>query len=310
MPKRQLTLAQISSRGGRTARLGAMNKRGSAAGRIQRQWRRRSRSKRQVGFVNRQNVEVKSLQHTAFEANLSFFAGSDTLGPANSQVNLIGMFGRGQSGTPHAGMQRGTGCDQLIGCWIKEAYPASVKWVAEYDRLTPLPTGVFPSTNFEVVYGIVKNTPEKMGIAHGNATTEAAWHAAVLLNVKKELYESGYDADHLAYTQKNRRVKILKRHKIRPQKSQAFVHTTFTGDDRDPIRIFAPKSEGSFKFPISGMKTRLVNTGDPDATPSTEYWQAGSMWIPFVMFLAPGLSSADAGSIRITYVSKAYVTDV
>lgn len=274
---------------------------------IQRKFRsgRRKPVGRMSSKVNKYNVEIKSITNPKKSLRLEFNAGSDADGPANSLCILSGLFGGDTSNTqaPNPGMLRGTGCDQLIGCWIQEAYNHSLKFTLDYNTLQVDGAGTFPSCNVEVIHGMVMNTGAKMGV-DPSTMNSTAWLTAIESNVRKELHRTGFSADHLNYVEQNRRVKVLKRYTVRPKPSQAII----IEGTSVPTKTLAPPYHGQYKFPHNKMKTRLVESKlvHPDDPPPE--WVPNSLWIPFTLILAPEITSA-TGYIQVETISKCYLRD-
>lgn len=276
-----------------------------AASVIQRRFRARRPVGRMAAKVNKYNVEIKSIENPEQVLSLRHLVGSSTAGPSNSVVFSSGLFGaRPDENEPSPGLERGVGCDQLIGCWIQEAYPHSLKFELNYTALIANGAGVFPSLNVEVIHGMILNTGAKAGILGTSGSKD--WQDSIDVLVKKELYDSGYDADHLSYVQRNRRVKVLKKYTVRPKQGQlANISIPSAGAN---VASFAPNYEGQHKFPHSKMKTRLMECTPNAGMSAPVKWVPNSLWIPFTMITAPGLEAAQ-GSISVSYVSKAYLRD-
>ena len=76
----------------------------------------RPRKKAVSSFVTKRNVEVKVIEHASESAAITVSTGSVINGPSNSLVFLSGLFGGDTSTSvpPNPGIQRGTGCNQMI----------------------------------------------------------------------------------------------------------------------------------------------------------------------------------------------------
>eukprot|EP01048_Picozoa_sp_COSAG05_P030653 COSAG05_NODE_10769_length_547_cov_1.243304_1_plen_131_part_10 len=113
----------------------------------------------------------------------------------------------------------------------------------------------------EIIHGQIKNTAVKMGIAttpglQGGDST--VWLTALYAAVKKELFESNFDSDHLSWEMSNRRVKVLKRYTVKPRQSSLQASATAAA----PILTVPPNYEGGYKFPITNRKTKLHECGE------------------------------------------------
>lgn len=291
----------------------AQGARGQAAGA-----RRRPAPRRQArkNFVNKSNVEVKTIEHAAQAEALGQFAGSAAAGPSNSLVIISGLHGGDTSNytEPNPGIQRGTGCNQLLGCYVKEAYPHSLKYEFDFSQFYSDPdgtTGVISTPTIEVIHGQIRATPAQMGVpttpdvqggAQGDDSTQ--WLKDVYAVVKKELFESEFEADHLSWPPTNRRVKILSRYHVKPEQSSLQASATAAA----PILTVPPKYEGQYKFPITNHKTKLHECGTlrmPQG--SAPYWVPAELWVPFTLIMCPNLQNGK--SLGVRWASKCYLTD-
>lgn len=294
-----------------------MNQRQARArGVLRRGMRRRTFRKLRRSFVNKQNVEVKSIEHVPQTYTLTRNDGSATNGPSNSLVIISGLHGGDiqNFNIPNPGIQRGTGCDQLLGCYVKEAYPHSLKYELDFSQFFSDPdgtTGVITTPTVEVIHGQIKNTAAKMGIpttpdipggAQGPSSTQ--WLVDLYAVVKKELYDSQFDADHLTWQMKNRRVKILKRYTVKPRQSSLQASATAAA----PILTVPPKYEGGYKFPITNRKTKLHECGTlSQAQGVGPFWVPAELWVPFTLIMCPNISQGK--SLTCRFASKCYITD-
>jgi len=260
----------------------------------------------------RSNLEVKTQQHAVRSDNLGFHAGSDAFGPSNSLCLLAGLFGGNNinAASVSTGLIPGTGCTDIIGCYSTPAYPSSMKLDIDYKTLEYVVDEAFPNPNLRVLHGFYKNTGDKMS---ADLTNNATWIDSIRVALLKELFDSDYTADYLAYTQKSRNIKILSDRVIRPKRSvSSFVPQGF-----DPagqvealgVGIVAPNTHLSFKWPHSKHKTRLHLTHQAESDPAIERMVPHNQWIPFLLCLVPGLPSAAYGHLTVRSVTKAYFND-
>ena len=285
--------------------------------RVRGRWKRnparltRRRVKRRS--AKRRNLEVKTQTHAVRIDELKYGGGSALLGPSNSVVLMAGLFGgRNGDDTPltSTGLTPGTGCNGLIGCYVTPAYPSSMKLDIDYKTIVPVNGNAYPNPNLRIIHGFYKNTGDKM---NASLADNFAWVDEVRANLLKELFDSDYDADYLAYTQKSRNVKILSDRVIRPKKSVA-VQIPVDLDVNHPQAIIAPNQELSYKWPHKKFKTKLEPSvflvpGTPPVPGTVEVMMPHNLWVPFLLALAPGLTATGFGNIKIRSVTKAYFHD-
>lgn len=250
------------------------------------------------------NAEVKSKEMPLITVDWVAAAGSEANGPKNTITVIGGLQAFDPAGgTPHTaktGFKRGLECDNIVGCWITEAYGSLFKYRISYNSLTlPTQPAVLHGLNVKVVHGIYKNTGAKMGAP---LTNQVAFHAHLWTELKKELYDSQFSSDHLEFKKPNRRIRVLKKYTLRPKNTQFKEIELSTAE----VAICSPPSEGRFKFPKAPLKQKLedVTTVAADGNNAV----ASSSWIPFTLFQCDELD-AHEGHLTLEYTSKCYWRD-
>lgn len=260
--------------------------------------------------VKKSNLEVKFHQHAVRADQLGAHAGSAAFGPSNSLTLLAGLFGGnfGDPGDVTTGLIPGTGCTDIIGCWTTPAYPTSMKLDISYKQLTYVTGEPYPNPNLRILHGFYKNTGDKM---NADLTTTASWITSIREALLRELFDSDYDADFLAYTKKSRNIRILSDKLIRPRKSVAVqVAQGFDPAGQvaaDGVGIVAPDSHLSYKWPHSKHKSRMELSHQ--AVSGDDRMVAHNSWVPFLLMLVPGITSAGHGYLSVRSVTKAYFHD-
>jgi len=264
------------------------------------------RSARQ-GVVNlKSTLEVKFQEHAIRTDNVAYMDGSELAGPSNSLCLLAGLFG-GDYATPDdvsTGLIPGTGCTDVVGCWSTPAYPSSMKLDIDYKALAIVDNQAFPQPNLRILHGFYKNTGDKMD---ADLASNATWIASIRAALLKELFDSDYTADFLAYTQKSRNIKILSDRLILPRKSIAHQ---LVPDSTMITKVMSPNSQLSYKWPHSKFKSRLSPTIQAGSDPVFARMVPHNQWVPFLLMLAPGLpADAAYGHLVVRSVTKAYFHD-
>ena len=179
-----------------------------------------------------------------------------------------------------------------------------------YKTLTYIVDQPFPNPNLRILHGFYKNTGDKMS---ADLTNNATWIDSIRVALLRELFESDYNADYLAYTQKSKNIKLLSDRVIRPKKSVAVaVQQGF-----DPagqvealgVGIVAPNTHLSYKWRHKKRKTRMVQSTTAGVPPVAERMLPHNLWIPFILLLVPGLTEAGLGHLTVRSVTKAYFND-
>lgn len=267
-----------------------------------------ARRRRKLARRIKNNLEVKTQTHAVRVDELGFHGGTVHVGPSNSLVLLAGLFGGHDSVTPAdttTGLIPGNGCEDVIGCYTTPAYPSSMKLDISYKELQVVAGSSFPNPNLRIIHGFYKNTGDKIG---ADLTSNSTWINAIRITLLKELFDSDYDSDYLAYTQKSRNIKILSDRLIRPRKATAVQLPLGTEPGEFISAILAPNSQLSYKWPHSKYKTKLVGTVDTSAFTNTRMVPHNA-WVPFLLALAPGIATAGHGHLRVRSVTKAYFND-
>lgn len=248
-------------------------------------------------YLSKYNGEVKSIEvNTPSPQSLQTNVGSVTNGPGNSLLFLPTFFNVGGSATK---LEHGLENDaNVVGRWITMAYPTKHKFVLNYEGLTVPSSGSCPSLNIRCLTGCVKITGDKINATLTNS--QAGWRTAIRSAVLAELYESGYDADHLSFKQLNRNIKIYKNFKIRPKNSQ------FISFQVDASTILTPDSQVTVSYPHPRFKTRLEPVEDDRGAP--DGLVPNNIWVPFTLFMCPELEST-MGEVIITDNSKSWYRD-
>jgi len=267
--------------------------------------RRRIPARRSARRI-KSNLEVKSQVHDIRTMSFGYHVGSESLGPSNSLCLLAGLFGGDYpvAADVTTGLIPGTGCTDVIGCWTTPAYPSSMKLDISYKELvfTEEPEQVaFPNPNLRIIHGFYKNTGDKM---NADLASNATWIHAVRVALLRELFDSDFTADYLAYTQKSRNIKILSDKLIRPRKPNAVAGPATTSS-----AIYSPNSQLSYKWPHSKHKTRLQPTVQAGVEPPLARMVPHNQWVPFLLLLAPGILTAESGALIVRSVTKAYFND-
>ncbi len=235
------------------------------------------------------NQEVKSLESKAGNLTLTHSVGSAVNGPSDSLIFLPSWWSNNDA---TAVSVRGLGSDEVIGDWITPAYPLKSKFTIDFQSITVLQSGQFPSVNINMVTGYLQSTGAK---ENARQDSIANWKADCLTAVKRELYESNFDSDFTSFTQKNRRIKITGNTRIRPYQGPAVQVQV------DNTSIMAPDRNVTSTHNLPKFKTRLQNVGAQNFVPN-------SLWIPFTMFILQDWDAA-GGTLPIREISKVYYTD-
>lgn len=265
------------------------------------------------------NTEIKSQTFPKCagpNVKIAESAGSVLTGPKNSYLVLGGMHAHSPDGQiggidylSKTGFQRGTGCDQIIGCWVTEAYNSVFKYRLKFDALVPSQTATnppvyqWPSIHVRILHGVYMNTGSKMDASLNDVST---FYGDIRRDLKKELYESTVSSDHLEFRERNRRIKILKDFKIKPDMSQL---GNFQSADADgnlvPWQSPCPPYEGRFSFPKAPLKQKLEDVATPGDANRTSV--PAHSWVPFTLFMCEELQGTSV--IPVEWSSKFYIKD-
>lgn len=275
------------------------SRRTKAAMRIQRKYRakyyssgpkRRPPGIRNLVAANKYNREIKSIESSIVNNLLVANAGSQVNGPSNSLVILpVHML---------SAIGSGTGNNEVVGSWLVPRF-CQIKYTVVADGVNPINV---PFVNVFETYGYMKITPEKFNADRSSA---ANWTAAVLAEVKKELYDNGFDSDYCTWQQKSRDL-VLWQNKAKlhfSQASKAVSANSLTGSGTGVSDIAPPICRTIDFEKIMGHKTKLEIIGSgarPDQV-------CGNMWVPFVMLTCSQLISGEHMTVK--NASKFYFSD-
>lgn len=235
-------------------------------------------------------------------------------GPKNSYLVLGGMHAFSPDGNidgvdylGSTGFQRGTGCDQIIGCWVTEAYNSIFKYRLKFDKLAAVQnaanTYIWPSIHVRIIHGLYMNTGAKLDAP---MTDVQAFYQSIRTALKQELFQSSVSSDHLEFRARNRRIKILKDVKIKPEQSQlGNFQSVENQGNMAPFQSPCPPYEGSFSFPKAPLKQKLEDVTNP-GTANRSAVPAHS-WVPFTLFMCDELNVNSY--IPIEWSSKFYIKD-
>lgn len=240
-------------------------------------------------YRNKQLREVKSIESAIATNQLVYNTGSQANGPSNSLILLPVQM--------QSQIEAGVANNQVIGQWLVPRY-CQHKYTIVADGINPINV---PFTNVFETYGYLKISPEKF---NADRTTITTWSNAVAAEVRKELYDNGFDSDYCTWTQLNRNVHcIVKKRKLHfSQASKAVSANSLTGSGTGVSDIAPPICRTvDFSKMLGKNKTRLeVIAGGTDQV-------CGNLWIPFIMLDCPQLISGETMSVR--NASKFYFSD-
>lgn len=204
---------------------------GKASTVIQRRWRkkkgRKPAYKRPNAYKNRQLREVKSIESAVATSLLVSNTGSQVNGPSNSLIMLpVHMISQ---------IAAGVGNNEVIGQWLVPRY-CQLKYTIVADAVNPINV---PFTNVFETIGYLKMSPEKFNADRTSITT---WSNAVIAEVKKELYDNGFDSDYCSWVQANRNVHcMVKKRKLHfSQAAKAVSANSLTGSGTGVSDIAPP----------------------------------------------------------------------
>ncbi len=237
--------------------------------------------------------EIKQAVSGSNSSICEFAAGAASTGPSNSLVILPILF-EGTAKTPDFdGLAQGNrAINEVTGNYITLAYPTTMKLRVEWHQLT-VDNGQLVTCNARLITGYIKTTGYKSG---HDLSSYSSWTAANRATAYKFLYEAGFDADFLTFTKKSKDVVVHSNRLIAPElKSYGAMLAA------NQVAV-PPPTQLTVKFVDTAAKTKLSITGDGKMVPNDS-------WIPFALVLAPRLTSADDGHIRVGSVSRSYYSD-
>ena len=199
---------------------------------------------------------------------------------------------------PH--INQGTGCNALIGCFIRPLY-CTQKFQVQFDALDYSHADTNKGLRLRCRSGWVRNTGAKSGSS--TTGTAAAWQAHINYMVLTELQAADLDADYLTFRQRSRNVMIVKDSYIKPKLNQNMGAPDGLGttDICAPEVNFTINWDKTKGFPRT--KTRLVPTG---SAPTSLVLH--NHWIPFTYWSCDQLT-ANTGTIQVLSSSRYYFTD-
>lgn len=197
------------------------------------------------------------------------------------------------------GHVRGAGESDVIGSYLRYAYPFKMKCQLDYSDLKyeHLKNGI----NLQCIKGWVKTTMNDSGVQ--------ANHANALTIIKHFTFNAGLEADFLSFAQKTNDIKIESKFRVKPPKEFNIflqVHTSITPAGSEPKFIKPPLQNMSFKWRNPQSKQKLIATGTGSGATAT--FAPGDIWVPFVVFTCDQLTSS-TGTISIGHCDKVYYTD-
>lgn len=250
------------------------------------------------------------MEYPAQTHDIAIKPASAVNGPKNSWVVPCGLYSYNPSGntggvlyTKKTGLQQGTDCEEVQGCWITEAYPSVIRWRITFEQIVPI-DNQWPSISVRVIHGVYKNTLEKLGASTHNAPTSIN---EGLVHLKEELFNSQVSSDHLEFPEKNRRIQILSDKRHYPGDLQLFSVDNTAGA---AYRNMPPPLEGIFRFPHHALKQKLMKMENPG--PQELNMCPFFSWIPFTVFMCDELMSDQTAQQKLTlsYATKYYFRDL
>lgn len=237
-------------------------------------------------------TEVYQLWVEGVNRNLVYNAGSATNGPKSSQLILPAGFDSTSK------CQDGNGTLTVPkGAFIKPVYSWTTKLRISFNHISKhLTTGAI----CRVHHGVMKIAPDKF---NADTASQATFEAAVLVQLKKELFESEISADYLAYAKKNRNIKVNGSFVVRPSRDHMIRddHSLATANEQ-LSQSFPPPRCYTINHPVPKMKTRVVVESQTPAA------LLHNLWVPWTMISCERLNS-DSGYFLIENSSKMYFTD-
>jgi hypothetical protein len=238
-------------------------------------------------------TEVFQLWVEGVNRNLIANAGSLTAGPKNSQLILPAGFDQ------HTVCIDGNGNTKAdIAAFIKPVYGWTTKLRISFNHISKhLTTGCI----CRVHHGVMKIAPDKF---NASTATYADFEAAVLVQLKKELFSSEIAADYLTYAQKNRNIRVNGSFVVRPSRDHMIRddHSLATANEQLSMS-FPPPRCYTINHPVPKMKTRITGPALNMAPPLLT-----NLWVPWTMVSCERLES-DSGYFLIENSSKMYFTD-
>ena len=229
--------------------------------------------KKKVKMVPRKPIaysaEVFQLRLGEVNQSLAVLSGSSSNGPKNSIILLP------------AGVHHGTTCTTSEGIthnihsnWLKPVYGWSSKVRLDFSGLAEH-VDTFKGMKFRVIYGMCLIAPDKY-----NATTSSlsGFEAAVLSELKKELYESEISSDYLEYTRKNRNIRIDGKFDVKPNLNSAPARR-FDDPAAHTTQSYAPPRCFTIRHPVPKMKCR-VSTLTHGVSPQITQPILNHLWTP------------------------------
>lgn len=235
--------------------------------------------------------------------SLSNNTASAVNGPKNSQIFLSSLWSQ------HTTFKDSNDADYTPkGAWVKMVYGSKSKFRITFNTLAHH-TDNHGGLNLMCHHGICKVPMEKSNSGHSYATA-AEFETAVLVLLKKELYNSGITSDFLNYEKQNRNIQIKNSFRIRPSRNdmlmQDGIMTTATvpsTTDTFKSAAFPPPRLITINHSVPKAKTKLArHQGQNYATLPV------NLWIPFTLFTCEQLT-ANSGHYSIEYSSRSYFTD-
>ena len=185
---------------------------------------------------------------------------------------------------------RGVGDSDVIGSWIRYAYPTKLKVLIDWSTLITTHPDAAKGFNWQCHQVLIKNTFKKAGLSPSLA------HAVNI--VKDTTFESHLTASHLSFTKQNRQVQVLRSFRIQPR---LFNRTFATDLLQASSADYAPVTTLSFSWNMKKDKTRLVVHDGSKYSPN-------ELWIPAVIISCDQISANTSGP-TISYLSKCWYTD-
>lgn len=257
--------------------------------------------KKKVKMVPRKPIaysaEVFQLRLGEINQSLAVLSGSSSNGPKNSVILLPAGIHHGTTCTTSEGITH-----NLHSNWLKPVYQFSSKCRLDFSGLADH-ADTYKGLKFRVMYGVMKIAPDKY-----NATVSSlsGFEAAVLAELKKELYESEISSDYLEYTRKNRNIRIDGKFDVKPNlmasPSLNHVGVTATTPTYAPVRCF------TIRHPVPKMKCR-VSTLTHGVSPQITQPLLNHLWTPWVLIMGDQLT-ANTGHVNVSHTSRMYFTDV
>jgi hypothetical protein len=239
--------------------------------------------------VQKQNqfrTEIKKIESALVSTSLTHNVAGPTTGLKNSATLCPTSF--------NAGIKQGTGEGELLGSWMTYRYPLKLKLTIDFGSLNLSNPDAVQGLPLYYYQGYVATS-----FARENVTPSLA---AAQTIVKRELYDSGLESDHLNFRRMSNNVKIFRRGRIYPDfNARIGDYTTADAAGTASYQKTAPPKNMTFGWSLPKNKQKLIKH-------TTNHFQENVNMVPFLVITNPN-ATTNTGTLEMGSIDAFWYSD-